>query len=70
MYAKGGAPTILQCTFRGNTCRYGGAGMYFRYSTAVVTGCTIRDNVTTLERPCDGGGIRVGTTGDVELHIR
>jgi len=58
MYNGEGNPTIIGCTFRGNSALRGG-GMYNVNSNPTVTNCTFSANAATDENPEDlwvGGG--------------
>lgn len=50
MYNETGSPTVLNCTFTGNSAKFGG-GMYNSGASPTVTNCTFSGN------SADGGGI-------------
>ena len=53
MYNAGGGPTVMNCSFSGNTSTWGGGGMYNGGGSVTVTNCTFTDN-TGIE---SGGGM-------------
>ena len=54
MYIYQGSPTVINCTFSGNTATSGG-GMYNEQSSPEVTDCTITDNSATGDTGHGGG---------------
>ena len=57
MTNKYSSPTIINCTFSGNLCDFGGGGMYNDYSNPIVESCVFFDNRTTI---LGGGGMYCG----------
>lgn len=53
VYAEGGAPSIMNCTFLTNSATYGG-GIYPMNSAIIVSGCVLQGNVAT-----EGAGMYV-----------
>ncbi|GAF99374.1 unnamed protein product, partial [marine sediment metagenome] len=53
MYNNSGSPTVVNCTFSGNSATGSGGGMYNNESSPTVTNCTFSGN----EAEGDGGGM-------------
>lgn len=53
LFAYGGNPTVLHCTFKSNAALSGGGGVYNYMTAASFTGCTLLANYSAAE----GGGM-------------
>ncbi|MFC1783466.1 right-handed parallel beta-helix repeat-containing protein, partial [Planctomycetota bacterium] len=53
MFNKYNRPTVIDCTFTGNTAKYFGGGVCNSYSSPTMIGCTFTDNSARQ----DGGGM-------------
>jgi parallel beta-helix repeat protein len=64
MYNDGSSPTLVRCTFHGNSVRYLGGGMYNdNSSNPILANCTFNGNRAVFE----GGGIYNGNSSNPTL---